>query len=352
MGPAGEPCAPGDGAAGAASETARRPPAHFAFSTREVPPEGRFETWRDLWMKTIEVDVSSPSPEAFTGDLEMWEAGPLAIASVFVKTTLYDRTPRLAGNGGDDFSLTLCGHNFRLNGEKRVPAGSAFFLSHGRPFTVEASDDCYSCLLKVERASLLALMPKGFDLHAKTFASPHPFLPLIRDTAALIMSKTEPMTGGKRAATGQLVVDLIAYLLNPSRDGRALIETRGLRAARLGAILQAIDKAFARPGLSADKVGRTLGISGRQVHRLLEETTKTFYEHLLERRLQHAYSLLTDPASGPRRIADVAYAAGFRDITHFNHAFRARFGDTPTGVRESKAAERALLHLRHSLAQA
>jgi AraC-like DNA-binding protein len=34
-----------------------------------------------------------------------------------------------------------------------------------------------------------------------------------------------------------------------------------------------------------------------------------------------------------RRNADIAMEAGFSDVSHFNRLFRARFGDTPSGVR-------------------
>jgi hypothetical protein len=41
------------------------PPSHFTFSTDDGAPEGRFETWRDVWLKTIEVEISVPAPETF-----------------------------------------------------------------------------------------------------------------------------------------------------------------------------------------------------------------------------------------------------------------------------------------------
>jgi AraC-like DNA-binding protein len=33
------------------------------------------------------------------------------------------------------------------------------------------------------------------------------------------------------------------------------------------------------------------------------------------------------------RVAEIALEAGFSDISYFNRLFRARFGDTPTGIR-------------------
>jgi AraC-like DNA-binding protein len=52
-----------------------------------------------------------------------------------------------------------------------------------------------------------------------------------------------------------------------------------------------------------------------------------------ELRLQRARALLADRRNDGMRIGDIAYAAGFADISHFNRSFRRRFGMTPTGAR-------------------
>jgi AraC-like DNA-binding protein len=69
------------------------------------------------------------------------------------------------------------------------------------------------------------------------------------------------------------------------------------------------------------------------VHKLLEETGKTFSEHVLEERLTLAFAMLTEPSMARRKITDVAAATGFSDISYFNRTFRRRFGDTPSAVR-------------------
>ncbi|MBM3544806.1 MAG: helix-turn-helix transcriptional regulator [Alphaproteobacteria bacterium] len=119
--------------------------------------------------------------------------------------------------------------------------------------------------------------------------------------------------------------------------------------ARRGAVLRAIDTQFARGDFSVEAVGVQLGITGRQIHRLLEETTKTFSEHLLERRLVRAHELLTSPSTSGKRIADIAYESGFADVTHFSYAFRRRFGDSPRGVRVRAERGRTMAVLRRSL---
>jgi transcriptional regulator GlxA family with amidase domain len=142
-------------------------------------------------------------------------------------------------------------------------------------------------------------------------------------------------------AFGTHLADLLMLLVGADRDSLELIKGRGLKAARMEAVLETIDRDFAYPDLSAERVGLSLGITARQVHRLLEETTRTFYEHLLERRLIESRQLLTDPASAALKVADIALRAGFADRSHFHRVFRKRFGDTPTGVREAAAREHA-----------
>lgn len=330
------------------------PPAHFAFSTRDVPPAGKFETWRDLWMRRlVEVDVSTPSPDAFEGDVEFWGAGPLQVAGVMVKKTIYDRTPTLARNGNNDFSFTLCGHDVRITSERtgvsHVRQGGGFFLSHHRPFSVEPGDDCYTCLLRLDRSQLLALMPPGFELETATFDPGNAIVDLIRTYVPLITSKTAPLPLDTRDVMGGHVIDLVALLLRPSRDALHMISGRGLKAARTEAVLRLIDRHFAEPGLTIEAIGRELGVSARQIHRLLEETAKTFYEHVLERRLVRARELLADPTFGGVKVADIAARAGFTDMTYFSRVFRIRFGDTPTGARASATRARTLRTLHDTL---
>ncbi|MGH6734784.1 MAG: AraC family transcriptional regulator [Methyloceanibacter sp.] len=329
-------------------------PDHYRFTTDGIPREGKFETWRDLWKVFGEARVSTDSPASFDGRIELWCAGPLTAVDLNVTQSLYERTANFARNGCDDFSLTLCSRDTIVEtattGPLALRPGGAFFLSHDHRYTIAPPGDCPTRVLRIDRGALLALMPRDFRIPMRVFTPGNRILRLVENMVPLLTSKTEPTGAEKRATIGQHVVDLVALMLNPSRDGREQIERRGLKAARIGAVLRTIDSEYGRPQLSAELVGHSLGISARQVHRLLEETTKTFYEHLLERRLLRAHDLLTTASTPHGKIVDIAADAGFTDVTHFNHTFRARFGDTPTGVRRNAAATATLNHLWRSLA--
>jgi AraC-like DNA-binding protein len=103
-------------------------------------------------------------------------------------------------------------------------------------------------------------------------------------------------------------------------------------AARRATALDQITSSFQDPELSLATVAHDLRISPRYLQRLLEISGTSFTAYVNELRLQRAFTLLTE-ARGERRISDIALQVGFSDISHFNRLFRARFGDTPRGVR-------------------
>jgi len=97
--------------------------------------------------------------------------------------------------------------------------------------------------------------------------------------------------------------------------------------------LAEIGRRFSNPDFDLDNVAGALGLSRRYVQQLIEETGKSFTEHVVERRLERALAMLSDRRCLHLAIIDIAFAAGFGDVSHFNRVFRRRFGETPSGVR-------------------
>lgn len=267
----------------------------------------------------------------------------------------YGRTASQVRNGDDDFNLTLPAQDLvsasavRRGEEFSVRKGGAFFACNNRRFQAVLPERNAGFLMRIDRKALRELLPRGFEPGAMCFVPGDAMVELLWNYMRVIGGEAGDGLPQSRDMLGRHVVDLVALMLKPSSDALELVRGRGLRAARTKALLDAIDWHFSANDLTPALIGRRLGISARQVHRLLEETPKTFEEHVLERRLQHAHRLLTEPGRGPARIVDIALASGFSGVTQFNRAFRARFGDTPTGVRGSAAQEDMMRVLRDSV---
>jgi AraC-like DNA-binding protein len=97
-----------------------------------------------------------------------------------------------------------------------------------------------------------------------------------------------------------------------------------VRAVRL------IDRDASQP-LELDALAREASLSRFHFVRAFARMTGlTPHRYVLRARLRRAAVRL---ATNETRVVDVAIASGFRDLSNFNHAFRAEFGTTPRAHR-------------------
>jgi AraC-like DNA-binding protein len=148
-----------------------------------------------------------------------------------------------------------------------------------------------------------------------------------------LTSLEEPPPPELAPIIGVHLLDLVAAALGPTAEAAELVAKRGVKAARVRAILAEIGQRCSDPDFDLDCIARTLALSRRYVQQLLEETGKSFTTHLVERRLERAFAMLSDRRCLHLAIINIAFAVGFSDVSHFNRMFRRRFGETPSGVR-------------------
>ena len=113
---------------------------------------------------------------------------------------------------------------------------------------------------------------------------------------------------------------------DPTRAPRSPCNAeRGVvRAVRL------IERDASQP-LELDALAREATLSRFHLVRAFARATGlTPHRYLLRARLRRAAVRL---ATNDARVVDVAIACGFRDVSNFNHAFRAEFGTTPRAHR-------------------
>ena len=158
-------------------------------------------------------------------------------------------------------------------------------------------------------------------------------LRLVTNYAGILRQGSAPMTPELRHLVSIHIHDLIAMALGATRDGLAIAESRGLRAARLRAIKTDILADLGNPRLTVGTVALRQGVTPRYVHMIFEPEGVTFSGFVLAMRLARTYRMLTDPRFRLMNISAIAFAAGFGDLSYFNHTFRRRFDATPSDVR-------------------
>ncbi len=108
-------------------------------------------------------------------------------------------------------------------------------------------------------------------------------------------------------------------------------KTRSADHGLLARVQATIDAHLGEEDFQVDALAEGLAMSRSLLYlRLQELTSKTPARLILERRLERAADLLAD---GQHAVGEVAYAVGFRSLSHFSQRFRAEHGVTPSQFR-------------------
>jgi AraC-like DNA-binding protein len=315
------------------------PPPDFRllrFSSDRYPRDERRESWeRILARKLLRVDVNPLSDEPFRAHASLRLLPGLRIGSGIFGASVNRRERDAVRNDNDDFAMvinlegTLGAH--QRGREIELDEGDAYLLACSEEGIYSRRSRGRVLFARFPHKSLVTLVPGLYDKVAR---------PIPRSTEALhlLTSYFRVLEDNQALATPELrqlvvrhVYELLALVLNPTRD-QAAAARGGLRAGRLHAIKTYVLDNLARQDLSVADAAASHRLSPRQVQRLFESEGSTFSDFVLQQRLARVHGEMIDPLMC-RSISQIAYDAGFSDISHFNRTFRRRYGGSPSEVR-------------------
>jgi AraC-like DNA-binding protein len=140
------------------------------------------------------------------------------------------------------------------------------------------------------------------------------------------------LNSGISAFGAQHVVDLISHA--PGILKERPLERAG-RSVLLSMMLDYIDRHVDEPELGADRLALKFHCSQRYVHKLFSTTGRSVGEHVNGRRILVCTRNLLDHAHQRATVAEIAFNAGFRDISHFNRLFKRSTGLAPREFRRA-----------------
>jgi AraC-like DNA-binding protein len=309
------------------------------FSLDGVPEQDRLPVFREVFGRTVLRYDLEPLPDVpFDVDLKFSALPGMMMMSGWGYGSRNQRTPEtLAFDATDDVGLVV-----NLKGPLRVTHGQQeLVLGDGEAMLASMSETCsYThrppgdiIALRVPRKVLAPMVSGVDDRYWQRIPNDVPALKMLTDYVRLAQDGDKVTTPELRHLVAGHLQDLLALVVGATRDGAALAEGRGLRAARLHAIKQDIARHIHQPDLSVSMLASRHGCTPRFVQRLFEAEGTTFTDFVLSQRLARAYRMLTDPRRAADKISSIALDAGFADLSYFNRAFRQHYGDTPSGVR-------------------
>jgi AraC-like DNA-binding protein len=310
--------------------------ANFQFSTESLPEPSRIGMFREVFARNIlGIEVEPLGERPFRTDMTVKQLPGLNIVWARSSAVRASRTRALLADGKDGFAF-------------QWSASPGFGERRGRELMLGQND---GILIACSEPGVLAL-PRAHSVVSLTFPR-EAIGPLVRDVAdcagrpvpaaspalRLLAGYVEVLRRETAAAPAELqrlavahVYDLVALALGAARGAADIDNRDGVRAAHLAAVKDDIVE-NAHTDISIEAVAARHRLSPRHVQRLFEEAGTTFTEFVRDARLERARAMLASPRFRDKRISDIAFDAGFRDLSHFNRWFRARFGASPSDLR-------------------
>jgi AraC-like DNA-binding protein len=240
------------------------------------------------------------------------------------------------GDGLERFILnfTTVGFDVEVNGASlRFGADTVAVSDTTQPFQRGYAPERGSIFVSLARELVEEAIPEPERLHGR---------PLSPAANALLVDHLRAMDrwsstadASPSAHLGRATAHLLAACLDFSPEtlerARPVIEAAQRRRAR-----RHIDQHLASPDLTPDTLASALGMSRSKLFALFEPYGGVA-SYIQQRRLAAARRRLTNPGND-LRIADVAYATGFANSSHFSRAFRRAFGLSPSEFQENPSA--------------
>jgi AraC family transcriptional regulator, positive regulator of tynA and feaB len=285
-----------------------------------------FGSWADdLADAFVQLEPRKISDAAFRGAISKADLAPIHISRVTATPHSVQRQrAHIARGTGDLYFL-----NLQLDGLSRsVQRGHEQICGPGDLALVDTTEP-------FEIVNL-----RGFNLLC--FAAPRELLPShFADRPRLTLSTTEMGRALARTLSGyaDLCIRSQAVPQVPAL-GKHLLEllshadkfvadqplARAQAPVQLSMMLDYVDRHFTDPRFNASTLARKFGCSVRYVHKIFSTTGRSVGEHVNDRRILASTRHLLDPNRRSMTIAEIAFAAGFNDISYFNRLFR-RYND-------------------------
>lgn len=309
------------------------------FSIRHKGPArgSDYEMWREgIWRGFCRLDVSPADEELIDCRNDFTLLHNVALATPHGASARFARTRDLLGDGCDDLVLISASQ-----GKVHVTQGAKVIdLAAGQMCLTEmniigAADLTHNAgftTTRFPRRFLMQVAPTAEAKLARPLGAEGGLSSMINRYLALCSDVAGDLDAVGQKAAAQHLADLVGLLLGAEGGQGEAIRQRGLSSARLELMKADILRNLDRPDLSIEAIARANGMSGRQAQRLFADTGATFSEFVLDQRLLLAQHLLREAVDRPRKIADIAFAAGFSDLSYFNRSFRKRFGLTPSDM--------------------
>ncbi|MGB3276032.1 MAG: helix-turn-helix domain-containing protein [Castellaniella sp.] len=308
-------------------------------------PLRRFDT-RGAWADSISehfvpLEVEARSTGAFRNLAANEMLGCLQVSELVTAAQRVRRTRVLASrseNAQYKFSVQLSGRTqIEQDGRSALlDPGDWGIYDTSRPYEICEEPSAHFLVLQVPAHVLSVWEPCIQSQLARRFGSEHGSARVAMDALRALVSQGPALGSALAFEVSSTVMRLFALSLGEHADGGGASSLEEVRQGQLRVILRHVHEHLHDSGMNADTLAQRFRMSRRYLYKLFAARGLTPADYILGARLERCRDLLADPAC-TRQIGELAYAHGFIDTSVFSHAFRRRFGGSPSEWRARHA---------------
>lgn len=304
------------------------------FSTNDVPAELRKSYMQEVYGAVAGIDVSPLSEDIpLEGQSTLLSLPGIVVAKTAIGPCKAGRTRQQTADGDDDVVICLAlqgGMTWSWRDERQLSAGQSYLGANNIPgFRIfSAPTTLIDVVIPRKLATSMIVDAESPRLFYNT-----PEMRLLASYTNAVIQEADELPAQSAQVVANHLRDLAALAVGARRDEAEIAQGRGVRAARLQAIRNDVMANLLNPALSAGWIAGRHQISERYLRELFADEGMRFTDFVLEKRLAYAFSLLTRVELSKSNVSNIAYEAGFSDLSWFNRTFRRRFGITPTEAR-------------------
>jgi len=310
-------------------------PNQFTLRARPGAPH-EFDQWRAAVAPVFEiVPLSEAERAAFAMETAGYFFPGMAISQTTSSGCTFERTRAVIARSGIQTILVQVylkgGYLLDAEGTRAdIKPGDIVVFDMLRECTIAAQP--YTNIAVTFERELLSPLIVGMDrLHGVILRDGEPRNTFLKSHLQIVLAAAAQIGLAEQTAVVRGTAALVAACVAPSLEGRDG-STSGEAMTTLHLIRRAIDSRLDDKHLGPNELAKQFGLSRASIYRLFEPLGGV-RSYIQQRRLMHAYQLISNPSHFDESIASIAAKLGFGESTAFSRAFRNLYRMTPSDVR-------------------
>lgn len=305
-----------------------------SFTTDAVRRSQRVEFWRRFVCNHVaDIDCRVDRQADFQGLIHTYAFGRMSLSTLAADPHWVGRATDRIERVRNDYFLVIFqmsgSAQYRQNRHDSILRKGDFVLYEPRlPYEMALCDRFEHITLRLPRSALRSLSNSLAEIVGKPVRSQTFGGELVGRLLTATVRRIPNLPPRATYAYAESIADLIVHAIvqEVASCPRQLRPTKGYTLAQAK---QFILDNLHRDDLSLRMIGDRIGVSPRQVNRLFRAEGTSTGQWIKGMRLERCAATLIDSESVSIALSQVAFDAGFNDISHFCRDFKRRYGLSP-----------------------